>query len=240
MQRYLKNNTKGNVVISGASEGIGLALAKKFVSENYNVIIYSRNIDKLELAKQEVSDSTKLYTYVCDAKNMDEVKGFGDFVLENFDTIDILINNAGVFMPGAVLEEKEGDLELELDVNLRSAYHLTRKIVPRMKENREGYVFNICSIASETAYINGGSYCISKHALLGFGKVLREELKVHNIKVTNVMPGAVLTASWHGTDLPKDRFIQPEDIAEIVFTCSQLSSSACVEELTIRPQLGDI
>ncbi|MBL7876963.1 MAG: SDR family NAD(P)-dependent oxidoreductase, partial [Cyclobacteriaceae bacterium] len=103
-----------------------------------------------------------------------------------------------------------------------------------------GHIFNICSIASIKAYPNGGSYAISKFALLGFSKVLREELKEHGIRVTAVLPGATKTASWAGSTLPDSRFIKPEDVAETIFSAYSLSPNAVVEELLIRPQLGDI
>jgi hypothetical protein len=98
----------------------------------------------------------------------------------------------------------------------------------------------MCSIASIKAYPNGGSYAISKFALLGLSKVLREELKPFGIKVTAILPGATKTASWDGVDLPDDRFMMAEDIAETVFAAYSLSSRSVVEEILIRPQLGDI
>jgi short-subunit dehydrogenase len=98
----------------------------------------------------------------------------------------------------------------------------------------------MCSIASIKAYPNGGSYAISKFALLGFSKVLREELKEFNVRVTAVLPGATRTASWDGVDLPEDRFMRAEDVAETVFSAYSLSERSVVEEIIIRPQLGDI
>src|SRR5260370_41716527 len=97
----------------------------------------------------------------------------------------------------------------------------------------------MCSIASIKAYPNGGSYAISKFALLGFTKVLREEMKPFNIRVTAVMPGATKTASWDGVDLPDSRFMKTEDIAEVIFNACYISARTLVEELIIRPQFGD-
>jgi short-subunit dehydrogenase len=109
-----------------------------------------------------------------------------------------------------------------------------------MLQRKEGHIFNISSIAGITAYNNGGSYSITKHAMQGFSKCLREEMKPFGIKVTTILPGATLTASWAGVNLPPERFIKSEDVAEMIFSCYQLSPSAVVEELLIRPQLGDI
>ena len=107
-------------------------------------------------------------------------------------------------------------------------------------EAKSGHVFNICSIASLQAYEAGGSYSISKFAMLGLSKQLRHELKNFGVRVTAVMPGATLTDSWAGVDLPADRFIQAEDVAKTIQAVYELSSSADVEEIVIRPQLGDI
>ena len=109
-----------------------------------------------------------------------------------------------------------------------------------MKTKKHGHIFNLCSIASIKAYPNGGSYAISKFALLGFSKCLREELKPLGIRVTAVMPGATYTSSWDGVDLPEKRFIPVEDIAETIFSAYKLSGRSVVEEILIRPQLGDI
>jgi short-subunit dehydrogenase len=109
-----------------------------------------------------------------------------------------------------------------------------------MKKEKSGHIFNMCSIASIKAYPNGGSYAITKFALLGFSKVLREELRENGIRVTAVMPGATKTASWEGSDLPDSRFMKAEDVAEVIFNANAISERSVVEELIIRPQLGDI
>lgn len=103
-----------------------------------------------------------------------------------------------------------------------------------------GHIFNMCSIASLAAYSNGGSYSISKFALNGFSKNLREEMKPHHIKVTAVFPGAVMTDSWGDYDNSANRIMEAEDIAKMMFASAMLSPQACVEEILIRPQLGDL
>lgn len=127
-----------------------------------------------------------------------------------------------------------------LNVNLFSAYHLTRALLPGMIKNKSGHIFNVCSIASLKAYANGGSYSISKYALMGFSKNLREELKPFNIKVTSIYPGAVYTSSWEGADVLPSRIMEVNDIAEMVYAASILSPQACVEDIVLRPFLGDL
>ena len=125
-------------------------------------------------------------------------------------------------------------------VNLYSAYYVTRGLLPSMMKKRSGHIFNMCSIASLKAYSNGGSYSISKFALMGLTKNLREELKPYNIKVTAVYPGAVYTASWEGSGIDPARIMEVNDIAEMIYAASLLSPQACVEDIVIRPQQGDL
>ena len=226
-----------NIVITGASRGIGKAIAEKFIAENHTVVICSSNPDKLaELQKQ----FPEIITFVCDVSIKSDVLKFADFVLQTFDTIDVLVNNAGIFLPGSVHNEEAGILEKMIETNVYSAYYLTQKLVPKFIEQKNGYIFNMCSVASIKAYPNGGSYSISKFALLGFSKCLREELKEYNIKVTSILPGATLTDSWSGSDLPESRFSKPSDIADLIYSITQLSAFSVVEDVVIRPQLGDI
>ena len=109
-----------------------------------------------------------------------------------------------------------------------------------MRAPNRRHIFNLCSTASLKAYKNGGAYSISKFAMYGFSKNLREEMKPHGIKVTHVIPGAVYTDSWSGTDIDPKRFMEPADIAKLIYAASQLSFQACVEEIVIRPLAGDI
>jgi short-subunit dehydrogenase len=109
-----------------------------------------------------------------------------------------------------------------------------------MKAAKAGHIFNLCSVASLAAYPGGGAYSISKFALLGFSKNLRNELKEHGIKVTAVIPGAAYTDSWKSSGISEERFMQAADIAKMVYAASQLSPQAAVEEIVMRPQLGDL
>jgi short-subunit dehydrogenase len=151
-----------------------------------------------------------------------------------------LINNAGIFIPGTILNEQDGTLERMMDTNLYSAYYLTKAVYPLMQQSLKPHIFNMCSIASFMAYPNGGSYAISKFALLGLTKVLRAELKTEGIRVTAIMPGATWTDSWAGADFPEDRLMDADDIAETIWTAYQLNRKSVVEEIIIRPQLGDL
>ena len=233
-----------NAVITGATKGIGRAIADKLAENGWSIIICSRNDNDLKEAQAAMDQlgTGHIHTSRVDVRNKTEVQEFGDFCLSSFDKIDLLINNAGVFYPGSIYEEEDGALESMIETNLYSAYHLTRKLVPSMMTHKSGLIINMASIASFMAYPNGGSYSISKFALRGFSKVLREELKEHGIKVTTIMPGATWSHSWAGMkdQLPESRLMQASDIAETVWSMIQLSDSAVVEEVILRPQLGDL
>jgi short-subunit dehydrogenase len=231
-----------NVVITGASRGIGFALAKKFAENGFNLYLTARNdktlmqsLEKLKGAYPDIAIHAKAF----DIGDEQEAKSFGHWFLGIADKIDVLINNAGTFTPGNIWNEPTGALEKMLSVNLFSAYHVTRAIIPRMMQQKEGHIFTICSVAALSAYPNGGAYSISKFALLGFTKNLRAEMKEHNIKVTAVIPGAVYTDSWKG-HVASERIMEADDIAQLIFTASRLSAQATVEEIVIRPQLGDL
>ena len=232
-----------SIVITGASKGIGRAIALKFAAQGFNVAVCARkqaDLDSLKAELQAQSSTIKVLAVSCDVRKKDEVLAFAKQVAESFGTVDVLVNNAGVFLPGEVHSEPEGTLEQLIETNLYSAYHISRALIPAMKERKSGSIFNVSSVAGIQAYHNGGSYSISKFALQGFSKALREELKPHNIKVTTLVPGATLTNSWAGSGLPDERFIKAEDIAQTVWDVYNLSPNTVVEEILLRPVLGDI
>lgn len=230
-------------VVTGGSKGIGKAVIVKLVSEGFDVITCARSSNDLEALESEIATSFqdgRIYWLSADLSKRDDVQKFLDLIKSLDRKVEILVNNTGVFIPGQINNEEEGVLEKTLETNVYSAYHLTRGILPPMMKEKKGHIFTICSTASITAYANGGSYCISKFALLGMTKVLREELKPYNIKVTALLPGATLTSSWEGTDLPEDRFMKSEDVADSVWAAYSLSAGAVIEEILLRPVLGDI
>lgn len=229
-------------VVTGASKGIGRAIVEKFASENFEVAVCSRSEANLLDLKNTLESkfNTKIHIFVADVSQKAEIQNFGKFVIGLKLQIQVLVNNAGLFLPGKLMEEAENTLETLINTNVYSAYYLSRQLVPEMKPQVTSHIFNICSIASLMAYPQSGSYSISKFALLGFSKSLRQELIDTNVKVTSVMPGATLTDSWAGVDLPEERFMKPEDVADIVWASYNLSKSAVVEEIVLRPIKGDI
>lgn len=220
------------IVVTGGTKGIGRAIVNKFAKEGFTVITCARTND-------EQFPENVLF-FKADLSKKAEVLAFADFVKTSVSQVDILVNNTGFFLPGQIHNEAEGTLEAMIETNLYSAYHLTRALVNDMIARKSGYIFNICSVASIVAYTNGGSYCISKFAMLGMSKVLREELKPHGVRVTSILPGATFTNSWAGVELPTERFIASDDIAEVVWAANALPATTVLEEIVMRPQLGDL
>ncbi len=232
-----------NAVITGASRGIGKAVAEIFASHGYDLYLSARSNEGLLSTLYELK--TKFPHVNIDGKPFDlgkpsEPRLFGEWVLNQGARIDVLVNNAGSFIQGNISDEREGALEAMMEVNLYSAYHTTRTLLPKMMSQKSGHIFTVCSIASLDAYPNGGAYSISKFALLGFTKNLRRELQPLGIKVTAILPGAVYTDSWKGSGVAKERIMETNDIAAMVYSATQLSAQAVVEEILIRPQLGDL
>lgn len=227
-----------NAVITGATKGIGFAIAQQLASEGHDLFICSRSEADLERVSSDLS--VKCHTQRADLAKREDVDILAKAIQSKWDTLDILVNNAGIYRPGRVTEEEEGNLEEMLAVNLLSGYHLTRALLPHLKRADRGYIFNMCSIASKISLPGGGGYSVSKFAQLGWTKVLRDELRETNIAVTAIMPGATWSDSWKGVELPNERLMQASDIAEIVSAAIAMSPSAVMEEIVVRPQLGDL
>jgi short-subunit dehydrogenase len=230
------------VVITGASQGIGYAIAEAFAQAGHTLLICSKteqHLNKASLALQTKYPTATIHSQVADLSKLEACQIFGQWCL-SFGTPSILINNAGFFLPGNLMDEKEGVLASQIEANLYSAYHTTRALLPSMVKLGFGHIFNICSIASLQAYAQGGSYSISKFALDGFSKNLRAELKDKGIKVTSVYPGATYTNSWSGSGVDPKRIMEVEDIAKMIYAAAHLSPQAVVEDIVMRPQLGDL
>ncbi len=235
MQRY--------ILVTGGTKGIGRAVINQFAKEGFHIITCSRNendLQKLKLEMEQDYTFTKVFFKEADLSDRLSLKSFVDYVNRLGVKIDVLVNNSGLFISGKLHEEPEEALPSMIETNLYSAYYITKAFIPEMIRQRAGHIFNLCSTASITPYTNGGSYCISKFALYGMTKVLREEMKEYDVRVTAILPGATLTASWEGVDLPPERFMKPEDVAISIYNAYTLSASSVVEEILIRPQLGDL
>jgi NAD(P)-dependent dehydrogenase (short-subunit alcohol dehydrogenase family) len=153
---------------------------------------------------------------------------------------DVLVNNAGAFRPGGVLDMSPADFRADVEVNLTSAFLVTHAFLRGMVERGSGDVFFMASVASVKGYPRGVAYGAAKHGLLGLARSLREEVRERGLRVIALLPGATYTRSWAASGLPEDRFMPPEDLARLVVALHRLSDRTVVEEILLRPQLGDI
>jgi short-subunit dehydrogenase len=230
-------------VITGASRGLGFAMAEAFAAEGHDLYLTAKNEVGLYSALASLMSrfpDLVIKAFPFDLGSKQGAVQFGQWLLDAGVQTDILINNAGTFRPGKIYDEPDGQIEEILNINFLSAYHLTRTLLPSMIRRKSGHIFNISSVAALQAYPGGGSYSISKFALSGFSKNLREELKDFQIKVTCIYPGAVYTDSWASSGVKPERIMQASDIAGTIVQISKLSAQAVVEELVIRPLAGDL
>lgn len=228
-------------IITGGSRGIGKAVATEFASHGFNLIICGRNEKTLVEISDELSPKgVSVEHFIADLSKEEDCIGFVNFVKSKTNRVEVLVNNAGVFLPGTLMDEPEGQMQYQMSLNFFSAYYITRGLWNLLPRNERSHVFNMCSIASIVAYSAGGGYAVSKHALMGFSKSLREEGKELGVRVSSVLPGATYTDSWSGAGIEESRFIQSIDVAKAIYNAYDINEFSVIEEVLIRPVLGDI
>jgi len=227
-----------NAIITGATKGIGRALVMHLAANKYNLALCARNADDVEKLIAELNQihlALNFYGMATDLENRSDVESFANFALDSLGTVDLLINNAGLFMPSGLMDEAPDALERQMQVNVHTPHYLCKFFAREMIKQKKGHIVNICSTASLNLLTGSASYSISKAALLSLTRLLREELMPSGIRVTAVLPGATLTDSWAGTTLPADRFVLPEDIAKAIFNAISMNEGVNVDEILIRP-----
>ena len=232
-----------NVLITGASKGMGESISINMAAQGHHLSLCARKLNDLKLLQEKIHSNypdVKVYVKVVDCSVEAEVLAFADFTLEQMGTVDVLVNNVGVFKPAFILDESFDALDYHMRTNVYAAYFLYKKLGPGMKERRKGSIFNICSVASKDTIASAGSYCVTKSALLSLNHIMRKEMMAHDVKVTAILPGSTLTSSWEGTIINPDEFIQPEDVALAIENVMKMSVGANVEEIMIRPLHGQI
>ena len=224
------------VLITGANRGIGKTLALGFSEEGFKTILLVRKRSSVFNLSKEIYKISKIEPdiFEVDLNNLSGLKEIMKTISDKYKKIDVLVNNAGVFIGGS-LEADYNDYKSLLNINLSAPYIILQEIVKKMKEQNKGYIFNISSIAGKVGYSDQGVYASSKFALSGLSESLYNELTEYGIKVTSLCPGYVNTemARQAGSDFPGKDMIQPEDIMESINYIMKLSKKAIVKEIVI-------
>ncbi|MEL7124283.1 MAG: SDR family oxidoreductase [Bacteroidota bacterium] len=231
-----------NTIVTGASKGIGKATAEAFAKLGSNLFLCARNQHNLKVLKDQLEErnpSIEVHIFATDLSEKENVYEFARQITSLTEQVNVLINNAGYFKPGEMLKQTDNESEYTMNLNFWSAFYLTKALVPFMRKEA-GHIFNICSVASLKAYPKSGIYSTSKYALLGFTKALRQDLSSTHIRVTAVHPGPTWSDSWSGVDLPEDRLMPAHAVADSIVAAHQLPTNTVLEELILRPQLGDL
>ena len=231
-----------HVVITGASQGIGAAIARAFAAEpDAELSLLARNERNLQQTVDACCElGAKAAPFICDVTWDDQVEAVADSVLQQFGPPRIVVNNAGKFRPSNALEMDPQLLRQQFEENVVSAHIVSQAFLPAMLEAEEGHLFFLGSVASLGAYPGGAAYVAAKHALRGLARSLRLETAERGIRVTTVLPGATWTPSWSGVPITEERMMPAEDVAQAIVDCSRLGRRTVVEELLLRPQLGDV
>lgn len=239
----MSNLSGKTALITGATKGMGLAISEKLAQNGCNLCLSARDIQALNRIKQRLEKNhpaIQVNVHAGDLSHKQQVHTLCDWATGQKEPIDILINNVGIFRPVSILDESVEDYEAQMQINYYPAYYLSKTIGSRMRDNSNGHIINVSSIASRSPVASAGTYTVTKYAIRGLTQVLREELRPFGVKVTEIIPGSTRTASWEGTTIPNERFVLAEDIAQAVMTALAVSAGAGVEEIRITPTYGNI
>ncbi len=237
--------SKPVVLITGASQGIGAAIAKVFAKElpGCRLALVARsegNLKKVAAACVKLGAGAA-EVFVADVSVEAEVAALHEAVVKRFrGGVDVLINNAGVFRAAPFAETSVAAFDEIVAANLRSVFLMSRAFVPAMAKRGSGDVFNMSSIAGLGAYPNSAAYCAAKFGVTGLSKVMREELREKGVRVCCVHPGATWSPSWSGSGVQPERIMPAEDVARALLDVWRLGRRSVVEEIVLRPQLGDV
>ena len=223
-------------IVTGASAGIGEAIARRFAAAGARVVVAARRADRLDALVAELGGSDRALPVACDVADDAQVDALVSCALEHFGQVDVLVNNAGLGSFARVVDTDPTAFRRMLDVNVTGTFLCSRAVLPHMLERGSGAIVNVCSDVSRRTFPGGAAYCASKHAQLAFGQALGAEVREHGIRVGSVLPGMV------GTEFndarPEDRLewvLRSEDIAEAVHFMVTQPGHAVVDELTVHP-----
>src|SRR5262245_6031875 len=231
--------SEGTALVTGASQGIGLAIARALLGRGWKVGICARRADGVaraaeELGKKAPRASERLYAAAADVSKESEAKQWIADAIARLGPPDLLVNNAGIGVFGEIGKLTAESWERALSVNLKSAFLCTREVLPAMRAKGRGYVINISSLAGKKGMSGTAAYSAPKFGTIGLSQSLLEEGKADNIRVTAICPGYVATPLAEKATVPASEMIRPEDIAATVLYLLDLGPKAVVREIVIE------
>ncbi len=233
---------KSGIWITGASSGIGKAAAKEFAAVGCNVFVSARRISELDRLKDELGElGERVFIFPCNVASSTNVEQTVKKISSEFK-IDCLVNNAGITSFKFAEDNSTNEINDIIGTNLLGSIYTIKSVLPHFIENNNGTIINILSVVVKKVFTKSSAYAASKMGLLGYSDSLREEVRKHNIRVINVIPGATETSMW-AQDVRKkysERMLQPESIARTIVSAYLQKDKLVTEEILIRPQEGDL
>jgi 3-oxoacyl-[acyl-carrier protein] reductase len=223
-------------VITGASKGIGRATALALAKSGAKTVLVARSETLLKSTAAEINALGQACLF--HAVDLIEETAADDVIektIAAFGRIDILVNNAGVGYFNPISELSLGDWNVMFNLNVRSLFLMTRSCLPHLRAAGESIVVNMASLAGKNAFIGGGGYAASKHAVIGFSRCLMLEERKNGVRVLLMCPGSVDTNFFAGRPKNRDRILKPEDVAESIIHMINLPQHAMLSEIDIRP-----
>ncbi len=226
-------------VVTGAGRGIGRAIALRLAREGYALALCARTLEQVqETAELCRREGARAEAWRVDVSSWEEVSRWAEEVVGKFGRVDVLINNAGIFLDKPLLETEPEEWRRVIEVNLHGQFYCVRAFAPHMVRAGGGQIINIASTSGKKPYVRQGAYCASKYGVLGMTKVLALELREAGVRVAAICPGGVDTELVRGR-LDRPDWLQPEDIAEVVVFLLGLPERAAVDEVIIRRFTAD-
>jgi 3-oxoacyl-[acyl-carrier protein] reductase len=223
-------------IITGASKGIGLAIARALLDRDMQVVISARKQDELTKAQQKLGGSSRVHVVRGDVGVPGEAERLINAAVQRFGAVDVLVNNAGVGRFANVSDMSIDDWRQVIDTNLSGVFYCTRAAIPEMRRRGGGWIINISSLAGKNAFAGGAAYCASKAGLNAFTEALMQEVRHDNIRVSYVMPGSVSTAFGdRGVGGEADWKLSPEDVARCVIDLLAHESRSLPSRIELRP-----
>jgi short-subunit dehydrogenase len=231
-----------NALITGGSRGLGKAVALELADAGFDLLLVAKTPRNLDAASREIKSRSKsrVECFACDLADAGVFSELAEFAKKNDIMPNVLVLSAGVLIEKNLAAATPSDFQKAFSVDFMSAYHCVQSFIPHLRETPNSRVVFISSTAAHEPFPENPLCGIAKWALRGYAVNLRKELMNDGISVTHISPGDALTDQWAGVTFPEGRLLDPRDIGKIVRTVVSLSPQAVVEEVIVRPMLGDV